>query len=89
MATKKPTYGTNTKTVKAAWNFPWTKRQFVAIGVGLFVIIIGFALLSTGLGDNWDNPLAISVAPIVLVIGYCVIIPIGIMLYRGNDEQRS
>lgn len=68
-----------TKKQKVSWVHPWTGKQFVNIGIGVAVIIVGFVLLATGVGSNWDNPLAVSVAPVVLVIGYCVIIPWAIM----------
>lgn len=58
------------------------------IGIGIAVIIIGFLLLASGIGSNWDNPLAVSVAPVVLVLGYCVIIPWAIMSgSKSKSEQ--
>lgn len=72
---------------KVAWVHPWTKRQFIMIGAGIGVIILGFLLLATGIGSSWDNPLAVSVAPVVLVVGYCVVIPIAIMLNGKKDES--
>ena len=72
---------------KVAWSHPWTKRQFIMIGAGIGVIVAGFLLLATGMSTSWDNPLAVSVAPVVLVIGYCVVIPIAIML--GGKKQES
>ena len=57
------------------------------IGAGIGVIVVGFVLLATGMSTSWDNPLAVSVAPVVLVIGYCVVIPIAIML--GDKKQES
>ncbi|NQW29752.1 MAG: DUF3098 domain-containing protein [Ignavibacteria bacterium] len=71
---------------KVAWVHPWTRRQYVIIGVGLAVIIAGFLLLSTGISTSWDNPLAVSVAPVVLVIGYCVIIPIALLVRKKDAE---
>lgn len=50
--------------------------MMLAAGIG--VIILGFVLLSLGM-NAWDNPMSVSVAPVVLVIGYCVIIPLAIM----------
>ena len=72
---------------RVAWNHPWTKRQFMMIGAGLGVIIAGFLLLATGIDSSWDNPLAVSVAPVVLVVGYCVVIPIAIMLGGKKSES--
>lgn len=65
----------------STWTMPWTKRELIGLGAGIGVIVVGYLLMSTGLNDdNWDSPLAVSVAPVVLVIGYCVVIPLAIML---------
>jgi hypothetical protein len=70
------------------WTMPWTKRELLGLAVGIGVIVLGYLLMATGLGtDSWDNPLAVSVAPVVLVIGYCVIIPLAIML--GSFKKDS
>jgi len=66
-------------TSKTTWNFPWNKRQFILLGAGVAVIIAGFLLLATGMGGNWDSPLAVAVAPVVLVIGFCVVVPYAIL----------
>lgn len=72
------------------WHFPWTRRDFVMLGIGLATIIVGYLLMSTGMGvDNWDNPLAVSVAPVILVIGYCVIIPLAIMFGGFQKPSRD
>lgn len=49
---------------------------------GVAVIIAGYFALSA---KPWDNPMALTVAPILLVLGYCVIIPIGI-IYRKKKS---
>ncbi len=52
--------------------------NYKIILIGLAVIIAGYFALSA---TPWDNPIALNVAPVLLVLGYCVIIPFGI-LYR-------
>jgi len=52
------------------------RRNYIILAIGAFFIIAGFLFLA--LGD-------ITIAPILLVIGYCVIIPIGILL----PEEKS
>ena len=52
--------------------------NYKIILIGLVVIIAGYFALSA---TPWDNPIALNVAPILLVVGYCVIIPLGV-LYR-------
>ena len=59
--------------------------QYKLIAASVGVIVLGFVLLSTGM-DSWDNPLAVDVAPVVLVLGYCVAIPLAIM-WRGRKAE--
>lgn len=75
------------------WNFPLQKQNFIIIGIGIVVILIGYLLMATGITEEpalpngkWNNVLAVSIAPILLVIGYCVIIPFGIFKTFANKE---
>jgi hypothetical protein len=56
------------------------KRNYVILGVGLLLIILGFVFLAGG---------DITISPILLVLGYCVIIPLGILLPKGKGEGAS
>ena len=60
--------------------FPLGKQNFVILGVGVAVIIGGYLAMLEGSVEGF---LPLVVAPILLVLGYCVIIPIGI-LYRKS-----
>ncbi|MGB8657716.1 MAG: hypothetical protein WCE90_08030 [Candidatus Zixiibacteriota bacterium] len=55
---------------------PFTKRNYLLFGIGLFVIVVGYITLGYG---------SITLAPILLVLGYCVIIPIAIIV--GEKEK--
>lgn len=68
------------------WEFPLEKNNLMIIGAGLVVILLGYLLMATGVTEEpavadgkWNNPLAVTVAPILLLIGYTVIIPYGII----------
>ncbi len=96
MAKTLQTKSTKASAVKAVlWNFPLTKRNYLLFAAGLGVLVVGFLLMATAITDDpakyqttWNNPLAVSVAPIVLVIGYCIVIPYALMK-RNNDEQQE
>lgn len=49
----------------------FSRRNYVLFGVGIFVILLGFLLLSRN---------SITLAPLLLVAGYCVLIPLAIAL---------
>jgi hypothetical protein len=49
----------------------FSKKNTIFFGIGLVSIVIGFILLATG---------DIVLAPILLVVGYLVFFPLGILL---------
>ena len=55
---------------------PFGKKNYILFAIGIFVIIIGYVTLGYG---------SITLAPILLVLGYCVIIPIAIII-NGEKE---
>ncbi len=58
--------------------------NYQIILAGCVIIIAGYFALSA---KPWDNPIALNVAPILLVLGYCVVIPIGIIFRRKKTED--
>ncbi len=76
--------------------FPLTKNNLLIFALGFGVIILGYVLMSTGLSSEyafeegaWNSPIAISVAPFLLVVGYCVIIPYSIIKYFPISKSNS
>lgn len=76
----------NMSIVRSNWDFPLEKKNLQFIGYSLIVIVIGYLLMSTGITEEaavvdgkWNNVWAISVAPIILVFGYCVMLPYAII----------
>jgi len=47
------------------------RKNYAVMGVGIVTIIAGFITLSTG---------SITLAPILLVLGYCVLIPVSLLI---------
>lgn len=77
------------------WIFPLSRMNFYYLLGGIVVILIGYALMATGITNDpalpdgkWNNPLAVTIAPFILVIGYCVIIPIG-LLKNFNKKKKE
>lgn len=79
------------------WGFPLQKQNLIGIGLGLLLIVIGYLCMSTGMvadadvatnEGTWNSPMAVTIAPILLVLGYCVVIPLSI-IYRpkGNSPE--
>lgn len=58
------------------FSFPLEKENFMIIGLGILVLVIGYVLMSQ---NSVDGFMPTVVAPILLVAGYCIIIPYGIL----------
>jgi hypothetical protein len=79
---------------KVVWAFPLERQNWYILAAGVVVIIIGFLLMTTAITSDpakhqqaWDNPLAISVAPVLLAIGFLGIIPYGLFWHKKGDTQ--
>ncbi|MCQ2108504.1 MAG: hypothetical protein MJZ05_07060 [Fibrobacter sp.] len=60
------------------------KNNLVLIAVGVLLLVIGFLCLATGPADN---PVSLTVAPLILCLAYLVIIPLGI-LWKGKKDDK-
>ncbi|RPI02004.1 MAG: hypothetical protein EHM64_14735 [Ignavibacteriae bacterium] len=64
---------------------PLTKINYQILAAGILCIILGYVALSQ---DPWNGTMPLVVAPILLVFGYCVVIPVGILFRkRAGDEN--
>ncbi len=59
---------------------PFTKKNYLLFAVGLAVIVLGYITLGYG---------SITLAPILLVLGYCVIIPVAIIINGKKDKSKE
>ena len=62
--------------------FPFDKENFVIMGIGLLFIAAGYIALSGNVVEGFSQ---LTLAPLLLVFGYCVLIPIGIM-YKKKQK---
>ena len=60
------------------------KKNILLVALGALLIVIGFVCLAQGPADN---PVSLTVAPIILVIAYLVVIPLGI-LWGGKSQKK-
>jgi len=64
---------------------PLGRENFLILGLGLVVIVAGYLAMLEGSVEGF---LPLVAAPILLVLGYCIIIPLGI-LYRKSLFSRN
>jgi hypothetical protein len=66
-------------------NALFSKKNLILILGGLALLVVGFLLLGR---KPADNPLALNVAPFVLLLAYLVVIPAGLWLGRSEDKGK-
>jgi hypothetical protein len=68
---------------KKEMSFPLEKDNFVIIGIGIILIVIGYILMAQ---NSVDGFVPTIVSPILLFLGYCVAIPYGILKRPGKTK---
>ena len=58
-------------------SWPFGKKNYLLFVIGLIIITLGYILMYTGETSSFQS---IVLSPFILVIGYCVIIPISIFI---------
>jgi len=74
--------GRQAKKTKADGVFPFEKENYQIIGVGILFIVAGYIAMSGNVVEGFSQ---LTLSPLLLLIGYCVIIPIGI-IYRKKEK---
>ncbi len=78
-----PKIGVARKKTTRKSTLPFTRENYVLFFSGLATILVGYLCLNT---PPVYGPISLTVAPILLVIGYLVLIPISI-LYRKKEPS--
>jgi len=59
------------------FKWPYGRKNYIVFGAALVVIILGYIALGQPPVDGF---LSLTLAPILLVVGYCVLIPLALIL---------
>lgn len=62
---------------------PFTSLNYQIFAAGIVVIILGYLALAQPPANSF---MSLTVAPILLVIGYCIIIPIAILYQKKKGD---
>jgi len=71
---------------KKEMSFPLAKENFIIIGIGILDLVIGYIFLAQ---DSVSGFAPTVIAPILLVIGYCIIIPYGILKKPKSELETN
>ena len=67
-------------------SLPFTKKNYQILGAAIVVILAGYIALAQ---KPWDSFLPLVVAPTLLVAGYCILVPWGILSRSKKENDAS
>ena len=59
--------------------------NYKMLGLSFALLVVGYICLGQG---PVTNPLSLSVAPVILVAVYCVLLPVAIVI-KGKDKKKN
>ena len=66
------------KPVETDLGFMWGRFNSLLLGLAVAVLAVGYVALSRG---------STTLAPVLLVAGYCVLVPASLLIRAGNRES--
>ncbi len=70
----------NTNSNSEEFKWPFGTRNYIFFGAAMLSIILGYITLGQG---------SITLAPILLVLGYCVLVPVSLIIKGDPNEDES
>jgi hypothetical protein len=65
---------------------PFTKSNYQLFAAGIAIIILGYIALAQGPAESFWS---LTLAPILLVVGYCVVIPFAILYQKKSTADSA
>ncbi len=69
---------------KVHWSIPLSRKNFIIFAAGLFLLMVGFYIMTI---PPWDSAYALVISPLILILAYFVIFPIGIL--KRNSKKNK
>jgi hypothetical protein len=60
--------------------------NYTILLAGIVTILVGYMVMAAG--DD-VSPLSVTIGPLILVVGYCVLIPLGILYRRKKADTQE
>ncbi|MCY3664552.1 MAG: hypothetical protein OXH81_02735 [Gemmatimonadetes bacterium] len=67
-------------------DLPFTRKNWSLAIVGLAVIVLGYVFLRIPPAEGF---LSLTLAPVLLVVGYCVLIPMAILVRDQPTDEKD
>lgn len=71
---------------KSPFNNYWSRENYLFLILGLVILIIGNYLMTQG---PWDNPISLSLSPVVLLVAYLVVFPLAILYKKKKSDNNN
>ncbi|MBC8183585.1 DUF3098 domain-containing protein [candidate division KSB1 bacterium] len=71
---------------KAKSTIPFSRENYIIFMIGILVIVLGYIFMAQGPADSFWS---LTLAPILLVLSYCIIIPISILYRRQSEKEKD
>ena len=65
-------------------NWSFSSKNYLIFGIGLVLIILGYFIMVMGTVNSFQS---LTLAPIMLFIGYIVIIPLALIFRDKSDKN--
>lgn len=62
----------------------WKKENIVFLTIGMILLVIGYILMAT---DPWDNPIGLTLSPLVLLAAYLIFFPLSIFYKKKSQDK--
>lgn len=84
MTKVKKTTKESTKSKTIPFKEYWINKNFIILYFGIGLLIVGYYLMTI---SPWNNPISLSISPIVLLTAYLLLIPLSILLKFSNKKK--
>jgi len=74
------------KKIVSPFGVYWKRNNFYILFLGLVVIIAGFLFMSM---SPWNSFPSLFIAPVLLIIGYLLILPTSILYYKKEQTDKQ
>lgn len=86
MAVRKTKRGKTGRKFKAKADIPFTSRNYILFAIAIAFLALGYIALAQGPADSFWS---LTLAPILLVIGYLIFIPWAIIHSERNEQSNQ
>jgi len=74
------------KILSSPFSIYWNKNNYIFLIAAWLTIFVGYLLLSN---DGWDNSTSLILSPLVLMIGYFVLLPLAVFYKKRTSKTEN